>query len=1408
MREKLMKGVALLCAGLMVLPPPGLAAEARNALAPKSQVLDIGPQLRTKQTRQTLKSLHFVHVDGFDEPVLGLRPPEKERICVDIHWIWEFGQWLPDRISFPAGSPRAGKTINLKRLYDPNGRILRIAATLSSRQLQEGRIVSQRFADKGRLKVGARSICTLPEHAGKLAHIALGANGIPIQFTVDPGSKSESVEDLLLFEKNGKLFDSATTLFLGDLAKRYKKIGSFRIRNLKVAEKASSLHLGGESQKFFFPNAPGASAIARIGPEGFATILRLKIKGRPHDRIVRPRLFEKDSKVFLAKIKIPQALLAKTHRKVGEFWVKNLRVGPREVLKIGNQSFPLRGYSRARAKVLIGAGGYVKKIGLRKKGSKRWIWRNTVIMEKDGLPVHAMLTARNFDPRAHGDVMLKGVRLSRYGVAKIAGEIYCLPDFPGQNLHVHFDATGQAQEIAIVDSKGSLIKSLQANHVLRFPVREWAVWSAKQKELFAENISKVFETVRECVPDSSPLFMQLLEEGMFRGLATLLRCIPTDGQAIPQEVIRGNIRVAVAKSILKILRSPDSPTDIRISLKTLPEERRIMLFEKNGEWLGRATTLRADELSRLHEQYGDFQIHNKWVSPGGNLSLGSRERIMLFEKAKKIRNVPTTITIGNNGYAKLIRMYIPGRLKPRILRPRILKKGSRVLGIFTQLTQDRLRETYDEYGTFWVTNLRLGKTGVLFVGNHRFLITGFAGGLARVKIGPDGVPTKLYLREKGSSKLTVRSTIIVEQNGKPVRAFLSARDFDPDKYPSATLKGVRLSPYGLAMAAGEIFSLPEDFAGKRINIAYDAKGEPQTVDVVNASGNIIAHFQAEDVWHRQIDDWDLWTEEMRMLYDENLGLVNRVVQKFVSPKSPLYEDLVEEGRTRGLHKAIKRAVVFNGHVPSGFLRKHILGAVADAMRRMYQEPPADTDVIEAMAAVPADAEESIVETQHARKMVNLAVDALSPMQRELMHMMFYDDLSMEDAARELNRSLDDVEAFYDDAMAKLEASLRMYAPAQPSVQPGAAPEETVATALTEPEKLARIRPLTAPRRLDNVYDYLLEPACQEKYGFSWKDGGHTVADIGPGFEPVTALGLAKRIHPNEVVGVDVEIPAMVLQIFPWASLKNPVDTAVGKTLVLFDKQGNVMDAIFGIRSLRYSLKDDPTSYQAFAAQAKEIRESMQNKGRHKAVGFRLFDPHTHYTQPNFKLLEGSMTDLPFQDNSLRMALILNVYRHYDKSVLEGSLVHISHKLKDGGLAIEGSAEPDAGSVIITRKEKGKMIPKEVLFLDWTWLQMQFDRSHFPHHRALKIVPEQQRRMVRILRHAEIRSETGNHTRTDILQGLVKELSVEGFIAALTRNGRAFTLELKPDLSLTMGASYSRPFPRQGPEVSAIIEEAA
>ncbi len=1221
--------------------------------------------------------------------------------------------------------------------------------------------------DKGWLTVAKTQRFHFAQYNNARASVEIGNSAIVTRIYLTPIGSNDIVAILpRVMKKGDRLLASALEVQHDKLKELYDEHGAFELTQMFVSADKDEAELAFAGARYGFKDYPGAEAAADIGENGFPTRIRLRPANTKGEVSIPLYLLEKDGHCIGSARQITETLLKKTQAEHGDFWVdRGVVPSSGFVTFTERQHFNFEAFVAASLRVHVGAGAWATQIRYKPAGQTQWRTRRVIRTMQQKLKSMRFVHIDGFKNPV--------LQLAQSEKEPITVEVQWIYEFgkwvPDRVLFPQ-DAVNAGRQYGlkrIYDAKG--------------------------------NITQIANQIRA----------EAFQEGGFVSLRT-------DGASTVHLGTRNIYKLdqSLANELIHVaIGSKGIPTKL-IAMPDITEEQTfpLMLYEKHGQLLGSASRLNAGELATLHVRCGDFQINHLKVSNAGEVSLGEEGHEFLFGA---YADGEAKVAIGSNGYATRIWLRKKDQKRWHVFHPLLLKKEGVLIGSSMKFARKTLARKYTEHGQFWVTGLRVMPSGKLNIAGHSFAFPNHRGARVEVLIGENGIPVKVKFARTRATPPATYALVLVEKNGIPLRAFRSALNFSPKVYGESVLRCIPIPYYGVLTAAGELYRLHEH-AGKSANIHYDAQGRAQTVEVSDDAGQVIARYKAEDVLHKQIADWEQWPEAMQDRVDRHLGLVHYVVNKYVSWNAPRYLEIVEAGM-RGLRVAIQRYAGSGENIPSLFLFLHIRRAVLDGLNPITPEIPLEEEFLSEIGGMAREDELDTIDREHTRREVDKALDRLPPQERALVIMLCYEGMSVEQAVEELNLPQESIVRMYEGATQKLRESLQLFkaydirgaVPPEPSSEPhiaaaGPTPRET--------EIGRKTRFTTYATRLRRLDSFLVSRRFQTSYGFAWAQGGIATAEIGTAFPPGAAQRWAKHLaeiapaqSPNMVLGIDTEIPAQVLKINPTSALQNPMAPEALQTFVLFDQQGNVMDATYGRHSLSFAMKDRPEEYRQFAAKAREIKAQMMRQRQLSFAGMKLFDFAKHYGAANLQLMQGSMSCIPAPDESLSLVRAMNVFVHYGKEEQRRALKHIQRKLQDGGVFVEGSMDPYKGDAVIYQKQQGKLVPKEILFLNWQRLELYLNDTEHVLHRPLPFQKAQRGLLRRTMNYMNNLSKKRHYPLPRQIQSLVQHLNKAGFVATISDDGMGFSLALVSDLSPAMSADVIEP---KNPVAQAELEKSA
>jgi hypothetical protein len=147
-----------------------------------------------------------------------------------------------------------------------------------------------------------------------------------------------------------------------------------------------------------------------------------------------------------------------------------------------------------------------------------------------------------------------------------------------------------------------------------------------------------------------------------------------------------------------------------------------------------------------------------------------------------------------------------------------------------------------------------------------------------------------------------------------------------------------------------------------------------------------------------------------------------------------------------------------------------------------------------------------------------------------------------------------------------------------------------------------------------------------------------------------------------------------------------------------------------------------------------------------------------------------------------LVLIENVFVHYPLETQQQARTHINQKLREGGVCVEGFLDPVWGHALIHQKQNGRLIPKEIFFVNHRQLATYLDVEEKHVHPPLNLTSQQQQRMRQVLGLIKKLPGEGKIAGGEISEKVVRYLNNAGFVATMAENGRSFTMALDPDMS--------------------------
>ncbi len=1278
-------------------------------------------------------------------------------------------------------------------VYTKNGKIIGRARHMERETLLElyekhgpFYVHNRRVSRKGFLTLGLTGHPKLAQKfhftglEGARASALIGENAVATEIFLTPAGTDDIVRvSPALMVQDGHVLSSSIDVPRSRLKKLHEAYGPFQVIRLFVSQNGerSNLDFGGVC--YNFGNFPGAGAVADIGENGFPTRIRLKpTTGGPEIVDDLYCLTQKGLLIGSAR-EITDKLLEMTYEEHGLFWVDKHRVPPDGTVSLGSEVFNFRrkkSYIGAEIHFEVGPGGKAVQARYRLLGSSVWRTRNFTQYARQKLKWKNFVHVEGVEKpvlqlsRPEKNLITVGVR-----------RIFELGRWVPGNIHFPKHAVNAGR---------------------RFDLKRVYGKNGKLLRVAGRLDPALFEPGGLVSTHASPTGNVYLS-GKFQ-------------YKLPRKYKNKHVHAVLGPNGIpvKLVVNPGTTDETIIPLTIFVQ----IQAGKRNRLLGSALRVRSDVLADLYQTHGAFQVWTR-TDKHGALNLGAKDRLFRFSGWANAR---ARVTIGSNGYATRVALRKRGQKDWTPFEPLLLTKNptvpSGLLGSAMTFATKTLRKVFGEHGDFWITGPRVKPSGMLHIAGEHFPFSDHAGQMTLTRMGANAVPIEVNVLRDGPRPGGIYPLVTVEKNGKPIRAFRSAAGFDPKRYAPATLSHVPVPDHGVVAVAGDLFVLPayaETFEKKYyVNISYDAESRAQSVEVVTAGREQVARLAAHEVLHKQIADWSQWTPHMRKMFDKYFGLAVHLVGTYVPRDSPHYADALEEGITRGLYTAVQRNTGKGDTMPASFVAGHVRRAVMEYLSRAKLESPWEQEFLADISSPQREDELTAVEHGHTQREVQRALSELDTLQRAVITMRYFENKTLEDIMRELHLEGAGVRQLHDEGMVILRNLLPLLAPDNPGDSPtldytgqheGMHSEQSRPTP-REIEIGRRTRFNTYMMRLERLDDFLFSERFQNTYGINWGEGGNASAEIGPGFPPKTIQRFARRAWVgagasarmnNSFLAVDTEIPSHVLMLHPKSVLQNPVNPDADQTFVLFDEKGDVMDATFQRRSLRYALQDRPEEYKKFTVAVRAAREMMSAQGKRYMLGMEFFDFAQEYGMSNLRFAVGSMSSLPVPDGSLRMVRALNEFVHYRSDEQRAALSHVNRRLQEGGVFVEGSLERDRGDFVIYQKERNKLMPREILFLDWERLSDYLREIGDPVHRPLSFHRDQQRALRWAMGYMKkLALKPGRHPAR-LMQSLAKQLNRMGFVAEFLADGNALSLALAPDMSPAMQANMTGPIETVG-----------
>ncbi len=1215
---------------------------------------------------------------------------------------------------------------------------------------------------------------------GSKASALIGENAVATEIFLTPAGTSEIVRvSPALMVKDGHVLSSSIDVRRSRLKKLHEAYGTFELTRIFVSKNGekSDLDFGGD--RYNFGNFPGAEATAIIGENGFPTRIRLKpTTGGPEIVDDLYCLTQKGHLIGSAR-EITDKLLEKTYEEYGLFWVDKHHVPPEGTVSLGSEVFNFRrkkSYIGAEIHFQIGPGGKAVQARYKVRGSSAWSTRNFTQYARQKLKWKNFVHVEGFEKPVL-QLSQPEKNLITVGVRRIFELGRWVPDKISFPKHA-------------------------VNAGRRFDL----------KRVYGKN-GKLLRVAGRLDP-------ALFEPG---GLVST-RASPTGNVYLSGEHQYKLPAKFKGKHVHAVLGPNGIPVKLIVNPGTTDETIiPLTLFVqvqpgKRNRLLGSALRVRSDVLADLYQKHGTFQVWTK-TDKHGALNLGAKDRLFRFSVWANAR---ARVNIGSNGYATRVALRKRGQKDWTPFEPLLLTKNptapSPLLGSSMAFATKTLRKIFGVHGDFWITGLRVKPSGMLHIAGEHFPFSDHAGQMALTRMGANAVPIEVNILDDKFGIAGIYPLVTVEKNGKPIRAFRSAAGFDPKRYAPATLKYVPVPDHGVVAVAGDLFVLPayaETFEKKYyVNISYDAEGRAQSVEVVTATREPVAKLAAAQVLHKQIADWGQWTPHMRKMFDKYFGLAIHLVGTYVPRNSPHYADALEEGITRGLCTAVQRNTGTGDTMPASFLAGHVRRAVMEYLSQAKLESPWEAEFLADISSPQREDELTAVEHGHTQREIQRALSELDTLQRAVITMRYFENKTLEDIMRELHLEGARVRQLHDEGMVILRNLLPLLSPDNPGDSPtldyaeqhaGMHPEQGRPTP-REIEIGRRTRFDTFMLRLERLDAFLFSQRFQNTYRIAWSEGGNASAEIGPGFPPETIRRFARRAwvgtggissKNNTFLAVDTEIPSHVLVLNPKSVLQNPANPDADQTFVLFDEKGDVMDAAFQRRSLRYAMQDRLAEYKKFTVAVCAARQMMSVQGKRYMLGMEFFSFEQEYGMSNLRFAIGSMSSLPVPDRSLCFVRALNEFVHYRRDEQRAALSHIGRKLQEGGVFVEGSLESHRGDFVIYQKDLKKMIPREILFLNWERISDYLREIGDPVHRPLSFSKQQQHALRWAMGYMKKLSLKPGRSPAHLMQSLARQLNKIGFVAEFLPEGNALSLALGPDMSPAMQGNVTGPLEAVG-----------